>query len=56
MYRNKGIGSKLIDAVMAEAQRAELESLSFKPVIRGALGYLDRNRRDSCEFKDWSKI
>lgn len=33
-YRHKGIGTKLINIVMAEAQRTGLKSLSIKPVLR----------------------
>ena len=33
-YRHKGVGTKLINVVMAEAQRTGLKSLSIKPVLR----------------------
>ncbi|MGD0644972.1 MAG: GNAT family N-acetyltransferase [Candidatus Bathyarchaeia archaeon] len=33
-HRHKGIGTKLINTVMAEAQRTGLKSLSIKPVLR----------------------
>ena len=34
VHRHKGIGTKLINTVMAEAQRTGLRSLSIKPVLR----------------------
>ncbi len=33
-YRHKGIGTKLINSVVAEAKRTGLKSLSIKPVLR----------------------